>query len=60
MLRHMSDRVTGLILRDIFLCHPSEIQWFYQAGARHIFPDLWEHYLTAIPEDERHDLIGAY
>jgi proline iminopeptidase len=34
--------------------------WFYQVGARHIFPDFWEHYLTAIPEDERHDLIGAY
>jgi proline iminopeptidase len=54
------QRVTGLILRGIFLCRPAEIQWFYQAGAHHIFPDLWEHYLAPIPEDERHDLVGAY
>jgi proline iminopeptidase len=54
------ERVTGLILRGIFLCRPSEIQWFYQAGAHHIFPDLWERYLAPIPEHERHDLVGAY
>jgi proline iminopeptidase len=54
------DRVTGLILRGIFLCRPAEIQWFYQAGAHHIFPDLWEHYLAPIPDDERHDLVRAY
>jgi proline iminopeptidase len=54
------DRVTGLILRGIFLCRPSEIQWFYQSGAHHIFPDLWEQYLAPIPEAERHDLVRAY
>ena len=54
------DCVTGLILRGIFLCRPSEIQWFYQSGAHHIFPDLWEQYLAPIPEAERHDLVRAY
>ncbi len=54
------DRVTGLILRGIFLCRPSEIEWFYQAGAHHIYPDLWEAYLAPIPPEERHDLVGAY
>jgi proline iminopeptidase len=54
------DRATGLILRGIFLCRPSEIQWFYQSGAHHIFPDLWEQYLAPIPEAERHDLVRAY
>jgi proline iminopeptidase len=54
------NRVTGLILRGIFLCRQSEIQWFYQGGAHHIFPDLWERYLAPIPEHERHDLVGAY
>jgi proline iminopeptidase len=53
-------RVTGLILRGIFLCRPSEIQWLYQSGAHQIFPDLWEHYLAPIPENERRDLVGAY
>jgi proline iminopeptidase len=54
------DRVAGLILRGIFLCREKEIQWFYQDGANAIFPDFWESYWNYIPEDERHDMIGAY
>lgn len=53
-------RVTGLILRGIFLCRPSELKWFYQEGASHIFPDIWESYYNHIPADERHDFIKAY
>lgn len=54
------DHVKGLILRGIFLCRPSEIQWFYQEGASHIFPDLWESYYEHIPADERKDFVKAY
>lgn len=55
-----APQVTGLILRGIFLCRPSEIQWFYQEGASQIFPDLWEEYLKPIPVSERSDLVSAY
>ncbi len=54
------ERVTALILRGIFLCRPSEIQWFYQEGASQLFPDLWEEYLKPIPADERGDMVKAY
>ncbi|MBK8164272.1 MAG: prolyl aminopeptidase [Gammaproteobacteria bacterium] len=54
------ERVTGLILRGIFLCRPEEIRWFYQEGASWLFPDYWEEYLRPIPEDERGDLVPAY
>lgn len=54
------ERTLGLILRGIFLCRPQEIQWFYQHGAHHIFPDYWREYLRPIPEEERHDLVDAY
>jgi proline iminopeptidase len=54
------ERVEALILRGIFLLRPAEIRWFYQDGASHIFPDAWEHYLAAIPEPERDDLVAAY
>ena len=54
------DRVTELVLRGIFLLRRWELEWFYQEGASHLFPDAWERYLDAIPEVERHDLIGAY
>ncbi|CAH1788905.1 unnamed protein product [Owenia fusiformis] len=54
------DRVKALILRGIFTLRRSELIWFYQEGASHIFPDVWEKYLAPIPEVERHDLMSAY
>jgi len=54
------DRVTGLILRGIFLCRDEEIHWFYQDGARRIFPDYWEKFLAPIPPEEQGDLLQAY
>ena len=54
------EAVKGLILRGIFLCRPKEIQWFYQSGASHIFPDLWENYVTHIPISERGDFVKAF
>jgi len=43
-----ADRVRGLVLRGIFLCRPSEIDWFYRGGASHLFPDAWEGYLAPL------------
>lgn len=54
------ERTTGLILRGIFLCRPSEIAWFYQQGASEIFPDVWDEYLKPIPVEERGDMVTAY
>lgn len=54
------ERVKGLILRGIFLCRKKEIDWFYQRGASHLFPEAWDKYLAVIPENERHDLVAAY
>lgn len=52
--------VRGLILRGIFLCRKKEINWFYQDGASHIYPEVWEPYRDQIPEAERGDMVGAY
>ena len=54
------DRVSGLILRGIFLTRPKELKWFYQYGASEIFPDFWQPYRDFIPEDERGDFMTAY
>ena len=54
------DRVTELVLRGIFLLRRSELLWFYQEGASHIFPDIWEGYVAPIPEIERGDMMAAY
>lgn len=54
------DRVSALVLRGIFTLRRSELVWFYQEGASHLFPDKWEQYLAPIPKAERHDMIAAY
>ncbi len=53
-------RVKALVLRGIFLLRRSELLWFYQEGASHIFPDAWEGFLEPIPPRERGDLMKAY
>lgn len=54
-----ADRCTGLILRGIFLCRKSEIDWFLY-GLRNLFPEAWTAFSTAIPEHEHGDLLAAY
>jgi proline iminopeptidase len=53
------ERCTGLILRGIFLCRKSEIDWFLY-GVRNLFPEAWRAFAGAIPEAERRDLLSAY
>jgi proline iminopeptidase len=57
--RHPS-RVLSLVLRGIFLLRRSELLWFYQQGASHLFPDLFEQFVAPIPEVERGDLMSAF
>ncbi|MFV0388950.1 MAG: prolyl aminopeptidase [Pyrinomonadaceae bacterium] len=54
------NRVSGLVLRGIFLTRPKELRWFYQHGASEIFPDFWESFRDEIPADERDDMMKAY
>ncbi|MGH1431577.1 MAG: prolyl aminopeptidase [Neptuniibacter sp.] len=54
------ERVSGMILRGIFLCRDKDIHWFYQHGASAIFPDYWQEYLQVIPAAEQGDLLTAY
>ncbi|CAB4709002.1 unannotated protein [freshwater metagenome] len=54
------ERVTELVLRGIFMLRPSELHFFYQDGASHVFPDAWEDFLAPIPVDEQGDLMAAY
>ena len=49
----------GLILRGIFLCRKSEIDWFLY-DLRNLFPEAWRAFAGHIPEKERGDLLRAY
>jgi proline iminopeptidase len=54
------ERVSGLVLRGVFLLTERELRWFYQDGASMLFPDAWERFCRPIPEAERGDMIAAY
>jgi len=54
------ERVHSLVLRGIFMCRKSELHWFYQDGASHIFPDAFDSYRDHIPKSEQGNLIEAY
>jgi len=53
------DRCAGFILRGVFLCRRSEINWFLY-GLRNLFPEPWETFAATIPPSERADLLAAY
>ena len=54
------QRTTALLLRGIFMLRRWELAWFYQEGASRLFPEAWQHYLEAIPVEERGDMIAAF
>lgn len=54
------ERVSGMILRGIFLCRDRDIHWFYQEGASAIFPDYWKEYQKVIHQPERGAMLQAY
>jgi proline iminopeptidase len=53
------ERCLGLILRGIFLCRGSEIEWFLY-GLRSVFPEPWEKFSGFLPQAERRDLLANY
>jgi len=53
------DRCRGLVLRGVFLCRQSEIDWFLY-GMRTVYPEAWRAFTGFLPEVERKDLLGAY
>jgi proline iminopeptidase len=56
---HHPERCLALVLRGIFLCRKSEIDWFLY-GLRAIFPEAWRTFSGYIPAAERGDLLTAY
>ena len=54
------SRVTALIVRSIFAGRKREISWLYQEGASRMFTDLWQDFITPIPQGERQDIVAAY
>lgn len=54
------EKVSGMILRGVFLCRQQELDWFYREGASRLSPQAWRIFLSPIPPSKRTDLIYAY
>lgn len=54
-----SKHCLSLILRGIFLCEQSEIDWFLY-GMRSVFPEAWEQFAAVAPKNEQDNLLDVY
>ncbi|MBN8889574.1 MAG: alpha/beta fold hydrolase, partial [Rhodospirillales bacterium] len=52
-------RVTGCVLRGVFLCRQVEVEWFL-SGLGILFPDAHANFVGFLPENERGDVLGSY
>lgn len=53
------NKVTGLIIRAVFLARQEDLDWFSGKGAGKIYPELWRSLLDSIPEQSRGNPVQA-
>jgi len=53
------DRVSGCVLRGVFLGRPEEVDWFLHGIAR-FYPDAHANFVQFLPPEERGDVLGGY
>ena len=54
------ERVTGLVLRGIFLGRKLEIDWTFTDGLRRMEPDGWDEFVAPLSPRERGSIVRAY
>ena len=57
--RQHAQRVSGLLLRGIFLGTADELQRYVQ-GSGQVAPEAWQRLAAGVPPEERADLLQAY
>lgn len=54
------ERVSGLVLRAVFLGTDDEVDWAFRRGPSELRPDLYEGFIAPLDEAERADPVPAY
>ncbi|HIN65675.1 MAG TPA: prolyl aminopeptidase [Candidatus Obscuribacterales bacterium] len=54
------ERVSGLVLRAVFLASRAETEWAFVTGPQIFWPELYRAFADYIDEAERGDVLGAY
>ncbi len=54
------QQIKALLLHQIYLGRKEDILWFYNKGARQIYPDYWQEFISGIPLNELNDIPAYY
>ncbi len=54
------ERVSGLVLRSVFLGTRAELDWAFIEAPQRFRPDLYRFFIDALPPSERRDPLDAY
>ena len=54
------DRVTGLVLRAVFLGSVDEGHWAFGEAARMFYPEVWRQFVALLPQEERAAPVLSY
>jgi len=58
--KRFPDRVSGLILRGIFLARQQDIDWVYSnKGAAKVFPEAWDNLVNTLPLPQQKEPLTA-
>ena len=58
-IRH-PERVTGMLLRGIFLGTKKENDFYLRGGMRNFFPEIWERFISHVPVKARRNPAAYY
>ncbi|MGI9212809.1 MAG: prolyl aminopeptidase [Methylococcaceae bacterium] len=53
------ERVSGLILRGTFLARDCDMEWFFGAELREMYPEIWNHCFSGYPQSSVEELVHA-
>ncbi|HCA89627.1 MAG TPA: prolyl aminopeptidase [Legionellales bacterium] len=54
------DIIKHLVLSRPFLADKKALDWLYQQGANHIYPDYWQEFFNFVPFEQQNDVLGFY
>ena len=54
------QRVTGLVLRAVFLGTKDQVDWALEEAPKTFYPELWRAFVNLLPAEERDNPLAAY
>ena len=54
-----AKKVSGMVIRGVFLARQKDLDWFAKDGAGRIYPEIWQQLLASVSEQLKTDLVNA-